>query len=91
MSSYDTNEDQRVGQSVGATGTNDQSGDFASGQSGQPGDQQNVLGNISHVASNVVRQGAEKVVTAGKGVIEMGGNVISGLKRGFSKSSESGE
>lgn len=91
MSSYDANEDQRVGQSVGATATNDQSGDFTSGQPGQPSDQQNVLENISQVASNVVRQGAEKMVTAGKGVIEMGGNVISGLKRGFSKSSESGE
>jgi hypothetical protein len=30
------------------------------------------------------------VVNAGKGIVEMGGSVISGLKRGFSKSGESG-
>ena len=35
-----------------------------------------------------VKQGADAVVNAGKGIVEMGGSVISGLKRGFSKTSE---
>lgn len=36
------------------------------------------------------KQGADAVVNAGKGVLEMGGSLFSGLKRGFSKTSETG-
>lgn len=36
------------------------------------------------------KQGADAVVNAGKGIVEMGGSLISGLKRGFSKTSETG-
>ncbi|KAI7697265.1 hypothetical protein SSS_01910 [Sarcoptes scabiei] len=46
------------------------------------------IGNLTQQASQVVKQGADAVVNAGKGIVEMGGNVISGLKRGFSKTSE---
>lgn len=49
------------------------------------------LGNLTQQASQVaekVKQGADAVVNAGKGIVEMGGSVISGLKRGFSKTSE---
>ncbi|KAH9506470.1 uncharacterized protein LOC124494153 [Dermatophagoides farinae] len=46
------------------------------------------IGNLTQQASQVVKQGADAVVNAGKGIVEMGGSVISGLKRGFSKTSE---
>jgi len=68
-------------------------GDAGSGNQGPGGilgAASDAVGNISQAASNVVKQGADAVVNAGKGIVEMGGSVISGLKRGFSKTGESG-
>lgn len=48
------------------------------------------IGNLTQNATQMVKQGADAVVNAGKGIVEMGGSVISGLKRGFSKTSETG-
>jgi len=45
-----------------------------------------IPGQIGVAAQNAVQKGTDAVVNAGKGVLEMGGNLVSGLKRGFSKS-----
>jgi len=73
-----------------ATGDTGEPGNPNTPPSGFIGAASGAVGNIGQVASNAVKQGADAVVNAGKGVLEMGGSVISGLKRGFSKSSESG-
>ena len=36
-----------------------------------------------------VKQSSEALANAGRGIVEMGGSMISGLKRGFSKTGES--
>jgi len=48
------------------------------------------IGNLTQSATQAAKQGADAVVNAGKSVVEMGGSLISGLKRGFSKTSETG-
>lgn len=62
----------------------------AGGAEGQSGILSGGIGQVAQNATQMAKQGADAVVNAGKGIVEMGGSLISGLKRGFSKTSETG-